>query len=233
MSAHGSNDAEVVSEGDSDETEMMAGGIQVEMVVGDPGHCPIAKFSGECGAMVNSVARSKPADDCEVAEFTLPSEVEPPRADLTPVFSTGSRTRYRYSHEPEGPCICRFVEQYECPVNDIHAEHGELFVTFYAGDIETVRTIVTEAREVFSSVRLCHLTHSGGLGDEDPVVIDRDQLTDRQIEVLTTAYDMGYFDHPKEANASQVADELGIATSTFTEHLAAAQRKLLSTVLAE
>jgi hypothetical protein len=231
MSAHGSNEA-AATEGDADGSEDVTGGIQIEMVVGGPGNCPIAELSGECGTMVNSVARSMPAEDCEVAEFTLPCDVEPTRKDVTPVFHTGSRTRYRLSHEPEGPCICRFVEQYECPVSDIHAEHGELFVTFYAEDIETVRTIVTEAREVFSSVRLCHLTHSGSLADEDPVIVDRGQLTERQVEVLSTAYELGYFDHPKEANASEVADELDIATSTFTEHLAAAQRKLLSAVLA-
>lgn len=227
------SDRATVSKEAVDERENAPSGIQVEMVVAEPGHCPIAELSGECGAMVNSVARSTSADECEVAEFTVPSEVEPPQSDAMPVFETGARTRYRFSREPDGPCVCRFVEQFDCPVSDIHADHGELFVTFYAQDIDTVRAIVTGAREVFSGVRLCHLMHSDSLGDEDPVVVDRGQLTERQAEVLSTAYDMGYFDHPKEANASQVAAALGIATSTFSEHLAAAQRKLFSAVVAE
>ena len=42
---------------------------------------------------------------------------------------------------------------------------------------------------------------------------------------------MGYFDHPKGANAGDVADALDISRSTFTEHLAAAQTKLLEAVL--
>jgi predicted DNA binding protein len=42
---------------------------------------------------------------------------------------------------------------------------------------------------------------------------------------------MGYFERPKEANATEVAEALGIAQSTFTEHLMAAQRKLLDDVL--
>lgn len=42
---------------------------------------------------------------------------------------------------------------------------------------------------------------------------------------------MGYFDHPKGANATEVADVLDITQATFAEHLSAAQRKLLSTIL--
>jgi len=42
---------------------------------------------------------------------------------------------------------------------------------------------------------------------------------------------MGYFERPKRANATEIAADLGIAQSTFTEHLMAAQRKLLRDVL--
>jgi hypothetical protein len=45
------------------------------------------------------------------------------------------------------------------------------------------------------------------------------------------AHRMGYFDYPRQSNASEVADALGVAPSTFTEHLTAAQSKLLDAVL--
>jgi predicted DNA binding protein len=67
--------------------------------------------------------------------------------------------------------------------------------------------------------------------ESDLVTVDRSELTERQREVLTTAYEAGYFDHPKGANAGEVAESLGIDRSTFSEHIAAAQRKLLSTLL--
>jgi predicted DNA binding protein len=44
---------------------------------------------------------------------------------------------------------------------------------------------------------------------------------------------MGYFERPRDANASAVADALDISPSTFAEHLATAQRKLLEETLAE
>jgi predicted DNA binding protein len=42
---------------------------------------------------------------------------------------------------------------------------------------------------------------------------------------------MGYFAYPKRANAEAVAAELDIDSSTFAEHIAAAQDKLLTAVL--
>lgn len=61
--------------------------------------------------------------------------------------------------------------------------------------------------------------------------VDRDKLTDRQLEVIETAYDMGYYEYPRGANASEVAEALDICPSTLAEHLAAAQTKLLEDVL--
>ncbi|GAB3684603.1 hypothetical protein GCM10028857_13820 [Salinarchaeum chitinilyticum] len=86
---------------------------------------------------------------------------------------------------------------------------------------------------------------AGGLGDgtsgeqsetelaDGIVEVDVDQLTDRQLEVLETAHDMGYYQYPRGANASEVAEALDICPSTLAEHLAAAQSKLLADVLGD
>jgi predicted DNA binding protein len=42
---------------------------------------------------------------------------------------------------------------------------------------------------------------------------------------------MGYFEHPKGANAGEVAEALAITTATFSEHLSAAQSKLFDAIL--
>jgi len=53
-------------------------------------------------------------------------------------------------------------------------------------------------------------------------------LTDRQHEVLNTAYSSGYFEQPRTRNGSEIADSLGITQPTFNSHLRAAQRKLFT-----
>lgn len=55
-----------------------------------------------------------------------------------------------------------------------------------------------------------------------------DELTDRQREVLETAYDEGYFEVPREATTEDVATALDVDASTVTEHLQRAERNLLA-----
>lgn len=57
-------------------------------------------------------------------------------------------------------------------------------------------------------------------------------LTNRQREVVRTAYRMGYYDVPRGASTDEVAAELGVDPSTVSEHLQRAERNLLSERLA-
>jgi PAS domain S-box-containing protein len=52
-------------------------------------------------------------------------------------------------------------------------------------------------------------------------------LTDKQRQALRVAFHSGYFDWPRVANAETVASNIGIAQSTFSQHLRSAERKLL------
>ncbi len=56
------------------------------------------------------------------------------------------------------------------------------------------------------------------------------QLTERQREVLQTAYYAGFFEWPREINAGELADILGIAQPTVSRHLRTTERELLSMV---
>ena len=52
-------------------------------------------------------------------------------------------------------------------------------------------------------------------------------LTDRQREALEAAHEAGYYEWPREVTCRELADELGIATPTFTEHLRTAEQQLI------
>ncbi len=51
-------------------------------------------------------------------------------------------------------------------------------------------------------------------------------LTDRQREVLHTAYESGFFESPRETTGVELADRLGVSQPTVTHHLREAQRRL-------
>lgn len=60
-----------------------------------------------------------------------------------------------------------------------------------------------------------------------------EQLTDRQLEVLNTAYLNGYFEWPRERSGEEVASQLDITQPTFNNHLRVAERKLFSALFGD
>jgi len=58
-----------------------------------------------------------------------------------------------------------------------------------------------------------------------------EHLTDRQLEVLETAYYSGYFASPRRSTGGDVADLLDVSQPTVTEQLRTAQCKLLDLLL--
>jgi DNA-binding CsgD family transcriptional regulator len=58
-----------------------------------------------------------------------------------------------------------------------------------------------------------------------------ERLTDRQHEVLRTAFASGFFEWPRDRTGQEVATSLDISQPTFNKHLRAAERKLFSMLL--
>ncbi len=67
------------------------------------------------------------------------------------------------------------------------------------------------------------------IDDLEPLLKER--LTDRQRDVLTTAYHAGYYEWPHEASSEEVAELLGITQPTFAEHFWTAQRRIVELFL--
>ena len=60
-----------------------------------------------------------------------------------------------------------------------------------------------------------------------------DELTDRQLEVIQTAYYSGFFESPRESTGEEVAETLGISPPAFHKHARTVQRKLFSALFDE
>jgi predicted DNA binding protein len=57
-----------------------------------------------------------------------------------------------------------------------------------------------------------------------------DKLTDRQYEILERAYHAGYFGYPRGNSAEEIATELGISNPTFSQHIRAAESKIMEQI---
>lgn len=210
----------------------MSSGIRATIAFADPGECPIAATAGLVETQIDQVSTSVGLDGTDsVTEFLAPSDIEAPDG-VDPIFSYGPQTIYRVVHDGPDCCPCECLGQHGCPVHRYIAEDGELTLVFHAENFETLQTVVGELRDRYSPVDVQRLLQPPLEGTpEDRVFVNRGRLTDRQLEVLEAAYEMGYFERPKQSNATEIAESLGIAQSTFTEHLMTAQRKLLGDVL--
>ena len=214
-------------------------GVRAELVVSDPGGCPVAAASTTTEGPVTDVVWTASTNGRVTEQFTAHIDGdrdgdEGTRNDLEQVFDYGSQEVYevRREHKQTEPCPCERVEAEVGPVADVRADDGALRVTVHAADPNSLRGIVTELTDAYGSVTVEYLVQEQADDDESELVpVDLRRLTDRQREVLTTAHEMGYFAYPREANATEVAAALDIQPSTFTEHLNAAQSKLLAELL--
>lgn len=218
-------------------------GVRAEVAVESPEDCPVA------AARVSSVDWSLPTDEGRVVEEALVAgddedgdgpaalaeavAADPGSEGAGTLFERPGGSVYRFERSLDRACVCQLLADANHPVADVSSADGRLYVSFRAPDGSAVREAIRALKRAYDGVRLRYLaragTDEGGIGD--PVLVDRSRLTDRQREVLRTAYEMGYFEHPREANATEVAGALGIRPPTFVEHLAAAQAKLLDDVV--
>ncbi|MUV88532.1 GAF domain-containing protein [Halapricum sp. CBA1109] len=124
------------------------------------------------------------------------------------------------------------------------ADHGAVFreatatptATTLVVDIPDsidVRTITQLVRETFATVELRAKQTLDQTATHDLYSRVLDKLTERQFEVVQTAYYSGYFESPRESTGEDVAATLGISPPAFYAHARTVQRKLFETLFEE
>lgn len=90
------------------------------------------------------------------------------------------------------------------------------------GSQEAIRDMLRNYEAVGASPNLTKL------GEYDGGASALDTLTDRQLEVIETAYEMGFYDIPRGTSTEDIAGELDLDAATVSEHLQRAERNLLT-----
>jgi predicted DNA binding protein len=211
----------------------MPPGIQAEVEFATPSICPIVELSAAAETRIDAVSTNVCSSGCtkSVTEFSMDSDGDF-EVDMTPIFSHGSSDRYRLIHDDGVDCPCESLGQFGCPVARYVAQGGTLTIVFYAADYDQLQEVIVELRDQYPEMDIKRFVQSpAGEQARDSVVVDRSKLTHRQLEILETAYEKGYFDRPRQSNATEIAAELDINPSTFREHLTAAESKVLKDLL--
>lgn len=131
-----------------------------------------------------------------------------------------------------GSCVTTTLADTGAIARSVSAESGVGDILADVPGHVDVRRVVEQFRESHPKSDLTACRYS----DEPvPIRTERgvhatmaDQLTDKQLEVLRTAYLSGYFSWPRRTTAEECADALGIAQPTFSQHIRVAQAKVIS-----
>lgn len=212
--------------------------VEVEFSIQDPTYPFIGASESE--GCTFDLAEMIPREDGRYAEFFNISDVSPER--ITDLADDHESLEASYLREYDNGGLVEFLVAEDCPAVTL-AEHGALprevegrdgegrivaeipppydpptVIAAFLDESSTAELVSKRLKDsftpLFSASSLTQVLHS--------------HLTARQREVLRAAYEAGYYEWPSECTGEEVAEELGITSATFSEHITAAERNLLT-----
>jgi len=203
-------------------------------VTGDD--CPLAAATRETGATVDA----NPPQLRQDGNALLQCSTSAADADgLAAVLDADDRLRYLHAAGAgdrvnfrclsKHPCVVQRLTDAGFMVESMRYDAGEERYTGAVVGHDVLEGVMAAAGETVG-VTLQRIYPLGG--EDDQPVADRWPFTTAQEEAMRTAYEMGYFAVTRDADASDVADALGVSKSAFLERLrrgqAALYRKLFA-----
>lgn len=205
-------------------------GVEVRLEGDD---CPLAEASRVANVTIDADPPQLRDDGYALLRFSASAD-----GGLAEVLDADDRLRYLHAAESDGRTLFRCLSLHPCVIHALVSE-GFLVesIRYRAGSAHVVGAVV--GHEVLQGVmdtagdtvgaRLERVYPMGSEGGS--TVEQRWNLTPPQAEALRVAHEAGYFSVPREATASEVADELGISKSAFLERLRRGQSALLEQVV--
>lgn len=203
---------------------------------------PIVNISAELECRIELLEAVQPPEDDGLIEFFQVDDDRPTRVveagracDRTDdVEILGAGSGVTLVELAVSDCVAQSVAKADAILRGGYVDCGECQFTVYLPPTRDANTVVETIRDEHPSVTVASVR-------ERPVAEPfltqqrfqqrlRDTLTNRQWQVLRLAHSEGYFERPREAPQSELAEQIDISQETVSQHLRAAQRRLLSVV---
>lgn len=154
--------------------------------------------------------------------------------EVTPLKKNSDRARVIVIYESSTSIVPEIVDSNFMPIEPVHITGGYEYWTVLVRSERLDATLDDLRHEHNVDVlAINEVTPEDGIVFTDFVDEVYDTLSDRQLEALLTAKSEGYYSWPREVNANEVAEEVGISGPTFLEHLRKAEKKMLVPLLEE
>lgn len=153
------------------------------------------------------------------------------QTEVTVVEDDDPETKY-VSSEVTDWCVCETINRFECVFDVQGVRDGALLISIIVRDRAVLNDIVDALRESGATVRLQRI---GRREDDDGGTIELDvtSITSKQREAVELAVELGYYDQPRRADLTDLADRLGISKSAVSQRLNAAELTLVRELVAE
>ncbi|MFC6797183.1 bacterio-opsin activator domain-containing protein [Haladaptatus sp. DYSN1] len=138
----------------------------------------------------------------------------------------------RFEVQLSGPPAISSVAAIGGRIESVAIEKGDINIVAQIPPGANVRRVVDAVKaeypraEILANRRTTRTTERAQRLDQ----IIHERLTDKQRAALETAYFAGFFEWPRNKSGEDVATSMGVAASTFHEHIRTSQRKLLRAV---
>jgi predicted DNA binding protein len=196
--------------------------------------CPLAEASATIEGRIEAEPPQLRFDGNALLQFTAP-----PSATLRETLDADNRLRYLHVSRGERRDTFRCLSKHPCVVHEL-VDTGCIVetVTYERGTAQVFGAVV--GRDVLRMV-LEAAGQTVGVTLERAFPLERDRpptpserwdITPKQEACLRAAVAAGYFSIPREATASEVANDLDISKSAFLERLHRAEETLFSQLFA-
>jgi hypothetical protein len=112
-------------------------------------------------------------------------------------------------------------------ISPFEISHGKIKFAF-VGDQNQVREIIAGVEKRRLSYKVISLTDAD-FSPNSPF----NRLTEKQRDILISAFKLGYYDVPRRINSDALAGHFGLRSATVVEHLRKAEKRLISAILNE
>ncbi|WP_302082585.1 helix-turn-helix domain-containing protein [Salinibaculum rarum] len=201
--------------------------------------CPVVEATADNDVVVDENPPAHRDDDRTLLHFHAEGEVdefvdqldEEDEIDYLQVTEGGSVAQCRCLLHDE--CVLRVLTTAGFMPHEIRIVDGtERFRGSVVGR-DVLRDVIQTAQQLgnVKLERVAEIT-AGRAADQELDTTIESSLTKQQREALVAALDQGYFDVPRGATATDVADQLGISKSSFLGRIKRAQQTVFEQLLA-
>ncbi|WP_435096958.1 bacterio-opsin activator domain-containing protein [Halorubrum sp. N11] len=192
-----------------------------------------SRLAGALGEPVR-VEGVVPGDDGR-SVLSLRSQVDPASLSssvlaVETVRSVGEDGDPRFAVTVTAPTLSGRLADYGADVESLRADADGVAVTLTLPQSADVRLLIEALEKQYREVELRARRERKSPEEESETFSTSvtDRLTDRQQEVVRTAYLSGYFEWPRASTGEEVAETLDITQPTFNRHLRTTESTLFS-----